>query len=243
MHHRSITRCAVFLLNAFLFSLISPSLVTAVETLPSGLPVTSLATEIETFVADHQATTAGVNIAVFTVDDVLYRNAFGHADRDRSRPLSTDDVMEWGSITKLLTWVSVMQLEEAGKIDLDTDVRDYLPVDFTIGLKYKQPVTLSNLMNHQGGFGDKIMGTIVMVTPDYPAYTLPEALLRYEPEQLYQPGQISAYSNWGAALAAYTVEMISGIPFADYVHQNIFKPLNMNDTGLLPDLSDTPGLS
>ena len=63
-------------------------------------------------------------------------------------------------------------------------------------------------------------------------------MLAHEPEQIYEPGTVTAYSNWGVALAAYIVECVSGMSFADYVHQNIFEPLGMEHTAIAVNLSD-----
>jgi hypothetical protein len=67
---------------------------------------------------------------------------------------------------------------------------------------------------------------------------LENALTALEPAQVYRPGEYVAYSNYGVALAGYIIERISGIPFYEYVHTNIFSPLDMTRTAIRPDLSD-----
>ena len=69
--------------------------------------------------------------------------------------MDDNSVFEWGSVTKLTVWVSVMQLWEEGKIDLKTDIKEYLPKDFLKSkLKFDKPITMLDLMNHQAGFAD-----------------------------------------------------------------------------------------
>ena len=63
-------------------------------------------------------------------------------------------------------------------------------------------------------------------------------LKAHEPEQIYEPGTVTAYSNWGVALAAYIVQKVSGERFDDYVHNHIFNPLGMEHSALFMDLSD-----
>ena len=124
-----------------------------------------------------------------------------------------------------------MQLWEEGKINLETDIKEYLPKGFLKTLKYDKPITMRDLMNHQAGFDEWMfyMGT---------DRSLEQALSQGQPAQSYEPGTTTAYSNFSTALAGYIVERVSGQKFADYVHEHIFQPLSMKHTALLPDLSD-----
>lgn len=204
--------------------------------LPSGIDYEELGTKIEEFVSEHKDTTAGMAVSVFKQDDNIYTNYFGYADKEAGIAVDQDTVMEWGSATKLLVWVSVMQLWEQGQIDLDADIREYLPDDFLTNLKFDVPVTMKNLMNHNAGFQDVYADLFVK---EHDAIrTLEDSLKAHEPEQIYEPGTVTAYSNWGVALAAYIVERISGESFDDYVHQYIFEPLDMKHSALSVDLSD-----
>lgn len=126
---------------------------------------------------------------------------------------------EWGSISKLMVWVSVMQLVEEGKIDLKADIQRYLPEDFITNLRFDKPITMIDLMNHQAGFQD----TYFIQTPHKSELTSLEATLRTrQPKQVYAPVEHTAYSNWGAALAAYIVQRVSGMDYVSYVHDHIF---------------------
>lgn len=133
--------------------------------------------------------------------------------------------MSWGSATKSRVWISVMQLWEQGKIDLDADIREYLPADFLTNLRYGAPVTITHLMNHNAGFQEAYAD--LFVKDPGAVRSLEDALKAHEPEQIYAPGTVTAYSNWGVALAGYIVERISGEDFAGYVHRHIFEPLGM----------------
>lgn len=66
-------------------------------------------------------------------------------------------VFEWGSISKTFVWVSVMQLVEDRKIDLETDIHTYLPDGFLKNLRFAEPVTLLHLMNHTAGFEEELL--------------------------------------------------------------------------------------
>ena len=199
-------------------------------------PEGELGARLDAFIAEHEDTTAGLAAAVFGKDDVEYIKYAGYADIEGGVPVDEETVFEWGSVTKLLVWVSAMQLVERGELDLEADVRTYLPEGFLRNLKFDGSVTMQNLMNHNAGFQE--LGVDIILPGEGRIKSLEEALRAYEPEQVYAPGTVVAYSNWGVALAGYIVERISGMSFADYVHKNIFQPLGMARTALMPDLSD-----
>lgn len=204
--------------------------------LPSGIEYQELGTKIEEFTAEHKDTTAGMSVSVFGQEEALYTGYFGYADKEAGIAVDKDTVMEWGSATKMLVWVSVMQLWEQEKIDLDTDIREYLPDGFLTNLKYDTPITMLHLMNHTAGFQE--VYTDIFIKEQEAILTLGDTLRAHEPEQIYEPGEVTAYSNWGVALAAYIVEQISGKSFDEYVHQYIFEPLGMEHSALSADLSD-----
>ena len=195
-----------------------------------------LGASLDAFIEEHESTTAGLAVSVFTADETLYETYAGFADVENRLPVAEDTVFEWGSTTKLLVWISVMQLWEEGLIDLSADIRTYLPDGFLTNLTFSTPVTMLDLMNHRAGFQEQIADLMLPVDED--ALSLEEALRLHKPKQVYEPDTVTAYSNWGVALAGYTVECISGESFCDYVHAHIFAPLQMTHTALLPDLSD-----
>ena len=176
--------------------------------------------------------------AIFYGDQVLRTDWEGYANVDADIPADENTVFEWGSITKTMTWVSVMQLWEQGKIDLNADVRTYLPADFFQHLSYDDPITMLNLMNHNAGFCEQTAPLFVSDEADI--LPLKEALQASEPAQVHRPGEVTSYSNWTAALAGYLVECISGETFSDYVRAHIFAPLGMTHTAIAPDYSDNP---
>ena len=195
---------------------------------------------INAFYEDHKDTTAGAMIGVFDSNGVIYEGYYGYSDMANGTKVDSNTVIDWGSSTKMMVWVSVMQLWEQGKIDLEKDVREYLPEGFLKNLKYDKPVRMIDLMNHRAGFQEYY--TDMFLDPSLTAYSLEDALQLDQPAQVFEPDTITAYSNWGVALAGYIVERISGESFADYVHEHIFEPLDMKDSALAPDLIDNPGV-
>jgi CubicO group peptidase (beta-lactamase class C family) len=167
---------------------------------------------------------AGASVMVMQNGQVLLRKGYGYADLKNKKavdPAST--IFRLASISKLFTWVSVMQLVEQGKLDLDTDVNRYL--DFQIRPAFSQPVTLRNLMTHTGGFEEEVRD--IIVTDPKRATTLRDFLILNQPQRIFPPGTIPAYSNYGVGIAGYIVQRVSGQPFEQYVEQHIFTPLKM----------------
>lgn len=214
--------------------LILPTNAMAMESSDSN--ISNIGSKIEQYVNEHSDTTAGMSVAVFDENDTIYRNSFGYMDVQNKVPVTEDTVMEWGSVSKLLVWISVMQLAEQGKINLEADINTYLPEGFLHNRKYDTPVTMRNLMNHDAGFEESIIG--MATGKEERIITLEDYLLQFQPRQIYEPGTVCAYSNFGTTLAAYIVERVSGVPYYEYVRTNIFKPLKMNDTTICADLSD-----
>jgi len=179
----------------------------------------------------HQLTNdhiAGATVAVLKDGKLFFTKGYGYADVENKTPVDASvSMFEIGSVTKLFTWTAVMQLVEEGKIDLHADVNTYLK-DFKIPATYPQPITMENLMTHTAGFEEQPKGLAVSDPKDI--QPLGTVLAQTIPARLWPPGQVWSYSNWGAALAGYIVEEVSGMPFDQYVKENIFTPLGMNNT-------------
>jgi len=189
------------------------------------------ASELETFfdgllAAEMQARhLPGATVAVVKGGAVLFAKGYGYADVERQTPVDpARTLFHAGSVSKLVTWTAVMQLVEAGKLDLDADVNTYLK-GFRIPATYPQPITLAHLMAHTAGFEDQGLGVFVAQAEDLTP--LDEYLATHIPARVRAPGELSAYSNYGASLAGLIVEQVSGEPFAQYVEEHIFAPLGM----------------
>ena len=191
---------------------------------------------IEDYVAKHEKQMTGLAVGVVNARGPVYEGQFGESDLEKGFSVTEDTVFEWGSVTKLLVWVSVMQLVEAGKLDLKSDIRPYLPVNFLTNAKEGQMITLEHLMNHTAGFQEKLSGFFAEAGEKIPP--LSEALQDHAPAQVFNAGEVTATSHWGAALAAYIVERASGEEFAVYVKKHIFQPLGMQRTAILPEAAD-----
>jgi hypothetical protein len=131
-----------------------------------------------------------------------------------------------------------MQGVEAGRLDLETDVNEYLD-DVTIPETYNQPITLEHLATHTAGFEERARGTFVLGESDL--RPLPTMLQNERPARVRPSGEFTAYSNYGAALAGYIAATTAGSSFNDYIEAEIFEPLGMDQSTFdqpVPDAID-----
>jgi len=167
---------------------------------------------------------AGAVVVVVKDGKVLFAKGYGYSDVKDKKPVTIDATLfRPGSISKTFTWTAVMQLYEQGKIDLDRDVNDYL--DFRIPPRFGKPVTMKDLMTHTPGFEETLEDLFVAKAADL--VSLQQYVHTHQPEEIFPPGTTPAYSNYGATLAGYIVQRISGMPFNDYIEKNILQPLRM----------------
>ena len=165
----------------------------------------------------------GAIAAVVSGDTVILRG-YGIADLDGGIAAGPDDTrFEIGSITKLFTWIAVMMLVEEGRLDLGSDVAQYLS---DVEVPGTEPLTLTQLMSHRGGFEE----SYAIFDPAVATLPRAEALSVAAPDQVFPRGEITSYSNWGAALAGHVVEEVSGQPWESFVEARILGPLGMDDT-------------
>jgi CubicO group peptidase (beta-lactamase class C family) len=209
----------------------SPAVEPAAGPPPSGLaPPQLTAQDLDGFLggmvpyAISQANIAGAAVAVVANGRLLFAEGYGFADMKSRRPVIADQTLfRAGSVSKLFTWTAVMQLVEAGKLDLDRNINDYL--DFKIPERYGRPITLRDVMTHSTGFEDTV--TDLFVAKPSQLFPLRQYLIRHMPPLIHPPGEVVAYSNYAATLAGYIVQRVSGEPFDQYVESHILQPLGM----------------
>ena len=180
-----------------------------------------------------QGNIAGAVVVVVKDGQVLFEKGYGVSDTATRAPVDPERTLfRPGSVSKLFTWTAVMQLVGAGKLDLDADINRYL--DFQIPPAFGKPVTMRNLMTHTPGFEESFRSLLVgnpnSVEP------LDRLVREALPQRIFPPGEVPAYSNYGATLAGYIVQRVSGEKFEDYVQRHIFAPLGMTHASFVQPL-------
>src|SRR5271155_3012411 len=178
----------------------------------------------------------GVAVGVVSDQDLIWSKGFGFADIKAKLPMTPTTKFRMASNSKLFTAIAIMQLREEGKLGLDDPVVKYLP-----WFKAKPAgdddgtVTIEQLLSHSSGLqreaGDH------WVSFDFPTAEQLQRLY-VDRQAAFAPAVRWKYSNLGFAVAGLIVEKVSGEKWADYVNQNIFKPLGMVGSSVDKDVSD-----
>jgi len=172
----------------------------------------------------------GIEVGVVSDQQLVWSKGFGFANIKAKLPMTATTKFRMASNSKLFTAIAIMQLREQGKLGLDDPVVKYLswfkakPAGDDDG-----PITIEQLLSHSSGLqreaGDH------WVSYEFPSA---EQLQRLYPDRqaAFAPSVRWKYSNLGFAVLGAVVEKVSGERWADYVEQNIFKPLDMNDSSV-----------
>ena len=181
---------------------------------------------IEARLASHDV--AGAAVSVVHGGRMIFAKGYGIDNKDGRAVDANRTLFRPGSISKTFTWTAVMQLVEAGRLDLDADIQTYLP-DLVIPATFDRPITMYDLMAHTPGFEDSAIGHLFVDDPDG-VLPLAEYLASHQPARVRPPGTLPAYSNYGTALAGLIVANVSGEPFETYVERHLFQPLGMRQS-------------
>ncbi len=210
------------------------SVATALAQLPPTVPALPTTEELETWMDGWMDAriggdgAVGATVSVVRDGELLLAKGYGFADLEARVPVDARRTLfRIGSISKLFVWTSVMQLVEAGQLDLAEDVNRYLK-DVEIPVGFDRPVTLADLMTHSAGFEDHVIGLFGNDSTDLKP--IAQLLRNQMPDRVRPPGETSAYSNHGTAIAMQVVEDVSGQPWLEYIEQNILRPLGMSST-------------
>ncbi len=184
----------------------------------------------------------GFCVIMFDASHTIYENGFGFADLAARRPYSVDTVQPIGSISKTLIGVALMKGVERGWFKLDDDVNTILPFPVRNPGFPDRPITLRQLATHTSGIVDREAVYAAGYRPGDRNPLRIDALLKdyfskdgksYSKRNFAAtaPGSTYAYSNIGATLAAYAVELKAGESYADFTRKTILLPLGMTHSG------------
>ncbi|WP_100612081.1 serine hydrolase [Confluentibacter lentus] len=156
---------------------------------------------------------------------IIYEKGFGKADIELNVATNPSNIFRIGSITKQFTAITILQLYEQGKLDLNDAIQTHVP-DFPV---HSKKITIKNLLTHTSGIKNltEIEDLEIKQTP----YSTEELIDLFKNMPLdFQPGEKYSYSNSGYILLGYIIEKITGKAYADYIQSNIFDTLGMTDS-------------
>ncbi|WP_345949927.1 MULTISPECIES: serine hydrolase domain-containing protein [unclassified Mucilaginibacter] len=190
--------------------------------------------EIDAFMQHlHQKSAFNGNVLVAKKGKIIYEGAFGWANHLTRDSLKLDSKFELASVSKTMTGTAIMQLWEQGKIKLDQDVRDFFP-----NFPY-QGVTIRLLLTHRSG----MMNYVYFVDGLYRSQHLNQQkgitnrevmdlIAQYKPAPFNQPNKRFLYNNSNYMVLGSIIEKVTGMPYAQYMQQNVFKPAGMTHTAV-----------
>jgi len=203
----------------------------------------------------------GVVALVARRGKIVFHRAYGLADNATQRPLKRDDIFRIASQSKAITATAVMMLWEEGKFRLDDPVAKYIPEFAETGVlktynadevswttePVRTPITIRHLLTHTSGIGYGVIDSDERFRQMYAKAGITD-LFTTEPVTIgesvkklarlplhHHPGERFTYSE-GLDVLGYFVEVISGLPFDEFLRRRLFEPLGMHDTGFyLPE--------
>ena len=204
-------------------------------------PAPSLAATLQPFLDKHDM--AGAVVLVATKDKVLDVEAVGYADIKAQKPMQTDCMFLIASQSKPIAATAVMMLVDEGKLNVDDPVEKYLPefkgqmviaqqdAEHKLLRKPAHPMTIKNLLTHTSGLRpfsplEEPLRDLLPLRTRVASY----AMLPLE----FEPGSKSLYSNAGVNTAGRIVEVVSGMPYEEFISKRLLVPLGMKDTTFWP---------
>ena len=167
------------------------------------------------------------SVLVAKAGRVLFSKSYGMADLEWNIPNSPDTRFNIASMTKQFTAASILLLEDRGKLKTDDLVKKYL----TDAPASWDKITIYHLLTHTSGISDNA----AKYEPG-----IPEKLVFRDVPLNFQPGEQWSYTNLGYIVLGYLLEKVSGESYEEFIRQNIFTPLGMNDSGLLSFVTIIP---
>ena len=167
----------------------------------------------------------GAAVMVVKNGEIIFQKGYGLANVEKNQPVTGATNFRLASVTKQFTAMSILMLIERGELKIETTLKEIFP-DYP---EYGNKITIKNLLQHTSGlidYEDMISDTVTVQLKDKDVLDL----MMQTDSTYFEPGSQHRYSNTGYALLALTVEKISGKPFRDFLKDNIFQPLGMENT-------------
>lgn len=178
----------------------------------------------------------GIAAAVIDSGKIVYKNWFGMADLKDKVPVKPSTILNICSIGKQFTAYAIALLEQQGKLSINDDIHKYIPEMY----KFDHKITISNLLNHSSGLRE--IADLLELTGKKSSgpFSKEDAFnLIYSQRELnFTPGTEYMYCNTGYILLAEIIKRVTGETYINWMNENIFKPLDMNNTFIFYNKED-----
>ena len=174
---------------------------------------------------------AGAVTVVATGREIVHVGAVGYADVAAQKPMQTDALFRIASMSKPVTSVAILMLQDDGKLSVTDPVAKYIPEFADLKTPSGKPanLTIAQLLNHTSGLADPRVSPAMAVKTlrDYLRVTLSQPMQ-------FEPGTVWRYTSSGFNISGLIVEIVSGQPFEVFLQNRLFGPLGMPDTTFYP---------
>ena len=181
--------------------------------------------------------TPSVQYIIFNKDSVIHRFQFGFSDIKNKLKTGENTTYNAYSVTKTFTALSILQLAEQKKLDIEQPVKKYLPE-----FPYSSELTIRQLMTHSAGIPNHIPLSWIHLADEHKSFDRTiffSKIFIKNNKTKSKPNEKYAYSNLGYVLLGQLIEKVSGISYENYVRENILQPLNIKPNELDFTITDT----
>jgi CubicO group peptidase (beta-lactamase class C family) len=225
---------------------LEPGNVRLTNNVSSGIEFAGIEKTVNSFLKNW--TIAGASVAIAKDGKLIYAHGFGFADTASKTETQPYSQFRIASISKMVTAVGIMKLQEEGKLSVNDKV--FGPSGILNDEYYGEPkdkrvydITVAELLSHEGGwsqrYGDQMFMPLVVaekmnMKPPVDTKTIVKFVLTKRLQ--YTPGKSKAYSNLGYSILGLIIEKVSGMPYEEFCMKNILEPLGIYDMKLAGNL-------
>jgi CubicO group peptidase (beta-lactamase class C family) len=175
-------------------------------------------------------------ISVRKDKETILRNSYGYADINNKIPNEIETKFATASAGKVFVAVSILQLIQKGRLNLNDTIGNILDFDLKA---IDKKITIRQLLNHTSGipdyFNESTMEEYAELWQDFPNYKIRKSMdlvpLFIDKPMMYKAGEQFQYNNTGFVVLGLIIEKITGMLFDDYLSKNVFEPCGMVNTG------------
>lgn len=170
----------------------------------------------------------GISVGIVKNGDVVYLKNHGVENLDTGKPVTSNTVFNMASISKVFTATAIMKLVEKGLVDLNTPAYKYVPYFKMANQNYRK-ITVEHLLTHKSGLPGDHLGH--NGDPYFGNDAIENFIISlYDRNLEFEPGSMQSYSNTGLVLLSAIVEAVTKTKFEDYIQNNIFGPIGMQNS-------------
>lgn len=173
----------------------------------------------------------GLMLSIVKKDRILFAGGLGVAELTQRKKVDQHTQFHFASITKFFVAMGIQQLVSSGRLNLHDRIHDIAPeVPFSNPWEATHPILLVHLLEHTAGFQDIQINKMINTTGRQLVGIEAVKSVKNSLTARWKPGSMTSYSNPGYDILGYILEKISGIPWDQYIQQQLFKPLNMDNS-------------